>query len=59
MELQADSLSIGRGSVKVPIERTQPARFNVEVQRPYFSLEMTFSNAVEVRKSISKYFISR
>ena len=42
-----------------PIERTHPARFNVEDQRPYFSLGMTFPNAVEVRKSIIKHCNSR
>ena len=44
---------------EVPIERTRPALFNVEDQRPYFSLGMTFPNAIEVRKSITKYYISR
>ena len=44
---------------EVPIERKHPARFNIEDQRPYFSLGTTFANAVEVRESITKYCISR
>ena len=44
---------------EVPIERTHSAHFNVEDQRPYFILEMTFPNADEVRKSITKHCISR
>ena len=44
---------------EVPVERTHPARFNVKDQRHYFSLGMTFPNAVRVRKSITKYCISK
>ena len=44
---------------EVPIERKHLARFNVEDQRPYFSLGMTFANATEVRESITTYCISR
>ena len=44
---------------EVLVERTHPTRFNVEDQRPYFSLGMTFPNTTKVRKSITKYCISR
>ena len=44
---------------EVHVERTHPARFNVEDQRPSFNLGMTFPNAAEVRKSITKYCVSR
>ena len=44
---------------EVPIERKHPSRFNVEDQRPYFSLGMTFANPYEVRESIRQYDISR
>ena len=44
---------------EVPVERTYPACFNVEDQRPYLNLGMIFPNVVEVRKSITKYYISR
>ena len=44
---------------EVPIGRRHPARFNIEDQRPYFILGMTFANAYEVRESITKYCISR
>ena len=44
---------------EVPIERKHPTRFNIEDQRPYFSLRMTFANAAKVRESITKYCISR
>ena len=44
---------------KVPIERKHPSCFNVEDQRPYFSLGMTFVNPYEVRESIRQYEISR
>ena len=43
----------------IPIERKEPIRFNVDNQRPYFSLGMTLSNAFAVRESISWYAISR
>ena len=42
----------------VPIERKHHGRFNVDDQRPSFSLGMTFSNAAEVRESITWYAIS-
>ena len=29
---------------EVPMERKHPSRFNVEDQRPYFSLELSFAN---------------
>ena len=44
---------------EVHVERTHPTRFNVEDQRDYFNLGMTFPNAVKVRKSITKYCISK
>ena len=44
---------------EVHIERKHPARFNIEDQRSYFSLGVTFANAYEVRGSITKYCISR
>ena len=44
---------------EVLIEKKHQARFNIEDQRPYFSLGMTFANAAEVRESIIKYCISR
>ena len=43
----------------VPIERKHPTRFNIEDQRPYFSLGMTFANATKVREPIMKYCISK
>ena len=42
---------------EVLVERTHPTHFNVDDQRPYFSLRMVFSNVVEVRKSFTKYCI--
>ena len=39
---------------EVSIERKLSARFNIEDQRPYFSLGMTFANAAEVREFITK-----
>ena len=44
---------------EVLVERTHPTHFYVEDQRPYFSLGMTFPNASEVRKYITKYCITR
>ena len=44
---------------EVPIERKHLAHFNIEDQRPYFSLGMAFANAAKVRESITKYCISR
>ena len=44
---------------EVLVEKTHPTRFNVENQRPCFSLGMTFPNVAEVRKSITKYCIYR
>ena len=40
-------------------KKNHPFRFNVEDQRPYFSLRMTFANPYEVRESIRHYAISR
>ena len=53
-----DTIPMSDGE-EVPVERTHPARFNVEYQRPYFILGMTFPNAAEVRKSIIKYCNSK
>ena len=44
---------------EVLIEKKHQVRFNIEDQRPYFSLGMTFANAAKVRESITKYCISR
>ena len=46
-------------NLDVPKERSNPVHFNVEDQRPYFELRMTFSCTNEVREEIAKYVISR
>lgn len=44
---------LDRSDDEVPIGRKQLVCFNVDEQRPYFSLGMTFSNATRVGESIT------
>ena len=44
---------------EIPNERKELVCFNIDDQRPYFSLDMTFSNAFIARESISRYVISK